>query len=242
MKKASRVLSLLMALCLCLCIVPHAYAAQSVGFSVESVTAQTGGTARVRILMKNSPGIVNLRLHVSYDAQKLTLTDAEAGDLAGVSFGPTTGKPFTLSWTDAIHPAVTGDAVVATLVFSVKESATGSAALMLSCDAEDVFDSNFDNVPYTLSSGSVSVSASHSAQIISVSRTSGGASAVVSCFTQNATVYCAAYDKYGRMTRVGSKPAVNGQNTYTFSVGTAHSVKVFVLDGGFRPLCEGKSG
>ena len=72
--------------------------------SGNTLVTAADGTARVRVLMKNSPGIVNLKLRLAYDPEKLSLTGYEAGDLSGLSFGPDTANPFTFSWTGTRRP------------------------------------------------------------------------------------------------------------------------------------------
>ena len=239
LRKTIQTAALLFALILSLA--PHSCAAQPVRFSVESAAAEAGGTVRVRILMKDSPGIINLRLRASYDTEKLTLAGTEAGSLSGVTFGPMSNTPLVISWTDAIHDAVTGEAVVAVLVFRVSGAASGEAAISLTCEADDVFNSNFDNAPYTLSGGTVAIGGVHgSTQITSVTRTSTGTTARVSGAASGMYIICAAYDAGGRMTGVEILAAGSG-DTYTFSIRGEAGVKVFVADAAFRPLCASKS-
>ena len=83
--------------------------------------------------------------------------------------------------------------------------------------------------------------AARKTQIISVSKTASGTSVAIFCSDANATVFCASYDVSGKMTDIESKPVSLGQNTYNFSFTTANSVKAFVLDAGYRPLCESGS-
>ena len=238
-----RIQTLILFFAILLTLAPQAHAAQSVRFSAETVTAKAGDTVRVRILMNDSPGIINLRLRVSYDTEKLTLTQAETADLPGVTFGPVSNTPFIISWTDAIHDALTGNAAVAVLVFQVTGGASGEAAVTLSSEADDIFNSDFENVPYTLTGGGVRItSAQSSTEIVSVTKTSSGTTAVLSNVTDGLKIICSAYDANGKMTGVEIRSSAAGNNTYSFSFTGAGSVRVFVVDTAFRPVCGSKSG
>ena len=78
-------------------------------------------------------------------------------------------------------------------------------------------------------------------QIINASKTASGTSVTIFCSDANATVFCASYDVNGRMIGIESKPVSLGQNACNFSFTTANSIKVFVLDAGYKPLCESES-
>ena len=75
-------------------------------------------------------------------------------------------------------------------------------------------------------------------KFVSVSRTAGGVSAVVSCGVSGARVMCAAYGADGRLLGTEAKPVTVGESSYTLSVGAADHIRVFMLDADFRPLCE----
>ena len=81
-----------------------------------------------------------------------------------------------------------------------------------------------------------------SAQIISVAHTTAGTNAVIYCSAPDAVICCAAYDISGRMVDMKSQRIAIGQSSYTFTVGMADSVRVFVLDKDGCPLCESRSG
>ena len=78
-------------------------------------------------------------------------------------------------------------------------------------------------------------------QIISVSKRINSVRVTASCADADATIICAEYDTNGKMIGIESRPALIGQNTYDFSFPTAKNIKVFVLDAGFRPLCDSAS-
>lgn len=81
-------------------------------------------------------------------------------------------------------------------------------------------------------------------EIKSVKKTAKGVTATVLCRVEGGTVLCAAYAEDGRMTAVQSSAAVKNPKAqnYQFSLDkeACDSVKIFLLDGQSRPLCEGK--
>lgn len=127
-------------------------------FVVDNVTAREGEEFTVAIRTQNNSGIVSFKLKVAYDADVLELVSAVGKDFANMSFSPLTNNPFILNWVDAINPDNTTDGVVALLTFRVKEGAAmGTTDVTLSYDAEDVYDTDFNNVSFRVVNGTVTV-------------------------------------------------------------------------------------
>lgn len=126
-------------------------------FAVDSVTAREGEEFTVAIRTLRNSGIVSMKLKVGYDADVLELVSVAEQDFAGLSFGSFANNPFIINWVDAIHPDNTTDGVMALVTFRVKEGATGTAAITLTYEAEDVYDQNYDNVAFRVENGSVTV-------------------------------------------------------------------------------------
>ena len=139
-------------------------------FSVGSAEAKLGDTIVIPVSVENNPGIVSLKLAVSYDSAVLELASVEVGDFVvaeqdGVtvgspSFGPIENNPFTINWVDAL---ATGNnktnGVVANLTFKVKEDAAeGATEISVSYNPNDVFDTNYENVTFECKAGIVTVS------------------------------------------------------------------------------------
>ena len=97
-----------------------------------------------------------------------------------------------------------------------------------------------NGIDFAVVNGAVTVGAEPT-EIRSVLRTDSGATAAVACSDASASVLCAAYDASGRMLRVASQSVRAGENSYAFSLGSAASVRVFVLKNGV-PLCTSYSG
>ena len=67
-------------------------------------------------------------------------------------------SPFTVSWFSANSEDETANGTLATLTFIVKENAnTGTYPITVSYNAENVFDSAFDNIEFAVDNGSVTV-------------------------------------------------------------------------------------
>ena len=138
----------------------EAVAAGTVISAVEltSVSGRAGQEVRVEVRLRNNPGIISIRLGVSYDTSRLTLKNVAVKDLADVSFGPLNNQPFTLSWLDAIHGDMTQDSVLAVLTFVVAEDAPeGSIPITISYDPEDLYNSQWENVDFAVVDGAVRV-------------------------------------------------------------------------------------
>ena len=159
MKK--RILSLALTLLLLISAVPH-FAAFAVGnaptFVAGTTEGKPGDTVTVTVSTVNNPGIVSMRVDVGYDANVLELTGIAGQDYAGTTFGPLTANPIAVNWFDAINPNNTTNGVVAVLTFKIKDDApVGDTAITLSHNAEDVYDSDFNNVAFEAENGKVTV-------------------------------------------------------------------------------------
>ena len=140
-------------------------------FVVGNAAAKAGETIVVPVSIANNPGIVSLKLAVAYDPAVLELIEATAGDfivaeqenvtVASPSFGPLE-NPFIINWIDALageNNTQTG--VVANLTFKIKEGATGTTEISVSAKANDVFDKDYENVPFLCTAGVVTVKPPH---------------------------------------------------------------------------------
>ncbi len=127
-------------------------------FFVNTAKGKVGDTVEVTVSLKNNPGIVSMKVDVSYDESVLELVKIEGGDYDSTSFGPTTSNPIAVNWFDTLNPNNTTNGTLATLTFKIKEGATlGDTEITLSYDAEDVYDFDFENVYFATESGKITV-------------------------------------------------------------------------------------
>ncbi len=116
-------------------------------FVVDDVKACYGKTFTVAIRTRNNPGVVSYRLNVHYDSDLLELVSAEEGAFAGITFGPTTANPFTMTWCDTVHPDNTSDDVVVYLTFRAKEGVDPTeTSISLTYDLDDVYNTAWESV------------------------------------------------------------------------------------------------
>ena len=147
-KMKNRFIAAICACCLALCCfaVP-VQAAGAVTLSCETVTASAGETASIDISIENNNNATCIYFAVEYDASKLTLEGcSDAGAVAsGATINTDIAGIVYYVW-DALNP-VSGDGVLMTLNFTVKESAEDMADVSIVMDGMDapiVADINFN--------------------------------------------------------------------------------------------------
>lgn len=126
---------------------------------VENVSAMPGSTIKVKIDLKNNPGLASLKFDVSYD-DVLTLTNVEFNSEYGSYVtAPTPYKnPQTISMISPLADvSVSGN--FCTLTFTVSENVEDnySAAVNVSYDTDDVFNSAYESVDLNVVCGGVKV-------------------------------------------------------------------------------------
>lgn len=102
------------------------------GITVETVDAEQGENVFVKVDITNNPGIIALKLNLSYDPAALTLVGAVDGELIGDAlFTNAYANPFTMTWNEGdaeVNNTSTGTLV--TLEFQVKEDAAAGATVV----------------------------------------------------------------------------------------------------------------
>lgn len=126
---------------------------------VESVSAMPGSTVKVKIDLKNNPGLSSLKFNVNYD-EVLTLTNVEFNSEFGAYVtAPTPYKnPQTISMISPLaNVSVSGN--FCTLTFTVSKEAEDNyyANVSISYDPDDVFNADYDGVDISVIGGSVRV-------------------------------------------------------------------------------------
>lgn len=114
-----------------------------------------GENAFVHIKLENVKELASLALTVTWD-ERLTLDLADYAKLSGLKNLPdnddwsTIGNSFTFNWV-ALEPenAISGDFTFVTLVFITPDE-SGTYPLTITANQENIFDSNDQNVPFTI--------------------------------------------------------------------------------------------
>lgn len=127
--------------------------------SVESVVARPGDCVQVKIDIANNPGIASLKFNVDYD-DYLTLTNVEFNSAFGsyVTAPTPYNNPQSLSMISPLSD-VNSNGTFATLTFKISDNAPSDyvADIILTYDADDVFNADFENVPLNVVNGYVEI-------------------------------------------------------------------------------------
>ena len=138
-------------------------------FLVGSAAAKAGETVTIPVSITKNPGIVSMKMTISYDESVLELIEATAGDfvvdeqenvtVSSPSFGPIGGGIFTINWVDALATEnVTKTGVIANLTFKVKEDAAeGDYNVFITFNENDIFDKDYVNMPFNGTEGTITV-------------------------------------------------------------------------------------
>ena len=129
-------------------------------FEITGATAKAEETVTLDLSIKNNPGITSFRVYIDYPEDALTLTDVEFKDLFS---GRASGKnsltsPYNVLWFSADSADENCNGIIATLTFTVKENtAAGDYPITLTCSADDIFNSQFEDVSFAAVSSTVKV-------------------------------------------------------------------------------------
>ena len=137
---------------------PQKEIGNSPAFVVSDAKGKPGQTVEITVSVANNPGIISAALDVTYDRDKLRLTEVKDAELlAKPTFSQSTEKyPYYISWNDALASKNnTGNGTLVTLTFEILKGASGEAEVGLSFDPDNVFDYDLNNVAFKAFSGFV---------------------------------------------------------------------------------------
>ena len=129
----------------------------------ENVSAVSGSTIDVPIVISDNPGIVGMTLTVKYDTSALRLTGVKDGSILGDAFHkPEFKSPYTLSWAnDTATQNFTDNGTIATLEFSVNDNAEKGKSypieLSYNYDNYDIYDKDLNLVKFSVENGQIYV-------------------------------------------------------------------------------------
>ncbi len=171
---------IIMALMMCCCIIPAGISVTAAAetatvaetyteptVSVSSASVEAGSTFTLNVELHNNPGIATMRLAISYDNTKLSLTSAsDAGVLGSFSCSTSTSQPYILYW---FNPAATSNytvnGTIATLTFSVINDVKKGNTFPVSVSAistNDILNKDVEPVEFDTVAGSVTITKSGS--------------------------------------------------------------------------------
>ena len=140
-----------------------AFAESAPAFSVGTASAKAGETVQVPVCIADNSGIVALKVMISYDADVLTFTGAENGNLFSggeVMFGnDITANPYNLLWIDPLSTTdYTDNGTFAVLHFTIRADApAGDTAITIAYESGSTFDADLDEVTFATQNGTVTV-------------------------------------------------------------------------------------
>lgn len=127
-------------------------------FVVENVSGKAGDRVNVKISVKNNPGITALQLKVKYSAKDLELASIKNGGLFddAITHSKLDKNPIIISWYSSNSEDESANGCLATLKFKILNGAANSK-ISISYDEDNVFNSEFSNVKFNTTDGTVSV-------------------------------------------------------------------------------------
>ena len=129
-------------------------------FVADSVKITRGKEFTLNVRVTNNPGIIAAKLEIGYDPQVLELIEAIPGEFSDLSFGPTDQNPLTVIWDDSLNPNNTTNGVFVSLRFKAKDGIEPqTTAVTVAYEAENVFNSSYENVAFDAVNGAVTVTA-----------------------------------------------------------------------------------
>lgn len=134
-------------------------AGTSARISISSAYGKVGETVSLNVSMSGNPGIIALRLQISYDAKYVRLVKANDGGILGDStatFGNDYGaNPFTMLWEDPLSPSNhTTNGVIATLDFKIAATPPKSGT-EVKINITDALDFDLNSVKFSATSGRI---------------------------------------------------------------------------------------
>lgn len=162
MKTQLKILSAFLVIIMCITVFPFSVFAvdsSNMSLTVETVSAKPGETVKVKIDLKNNPGISSLKFGVYYDTV-LTLSNVDLSeDFGSYITTPTPYKnPQTISMISPMKD-VKVDGTFATLTFKTKKDIkdTYHAKIWIKYDNDEIFNQKYTNIPLEVINGEVTI-------------------------------------------------------------------------------------
>lgn len=148
---------------------------------IRAEQALPGRSVDVAIVLENNPGIVAMKLELSYDDTYLTLKKVNDMGVLGTYFGETndlTDNPYTLCWADLeTETDIAVNGTIAVLTFDIaKDAPEGEYAIELSYNNElyEIMNVGLEPVDFLLEEGGIKVGPKATISIESVPAKAGG--------------------------------------------------------------------
>ena len=223
-----------------------AAAAAKPNVSIQCVSAESGETVSVAVILSRNTGFADLSLEIEYDAAALQLVKVEQNTAVGGNF--TTSEhpfqqPYVLNWVATSNNTFNG--TLAVLRFQISTDAAGEYPITISyykgmngdyIDGDDVnYNQDFEPLHLTYSAGKITVEEPET----QITVTLGGKTEVLSAkHALTGQICVAGYRENGQLCSVKFYPAAE-KITASVDPGAIRA-KVFWLDSS-RPVCAAKT-
>lgn len=222
-----------------------AAAAAKPNVSIQCVSAESGETVSVAVILSRNTGFADLSLEIEYDAAALQLVKVEQNTAVGGNF--TTSEhlfqqPYVLNWVATSNNTFNG--TLAVLYFQISVEAVGKYPITISyykgmngdyIDGDDVnYNQDFEPLHLTYSAGKITVEEPET----QITVTLGGKTEVLSAkHALTGQICVAGYRENGQLCSVKFYPAAE-KIAASVDPGAIRA-KVFWLDSS-RPVCAAK--
>lgn len=129
-------------------------------FEVGTAQGKPGDTVEIPIFVKNNPGVSSIKLSVSYDKDKLGLSNA----MVNIQQGTITNSPnwdaypYILNWVAGTSNYTVSEFTFATLTFSILENTTpGYANIKIEYDPDDIYNVSYETIIFTAQNGGITI-------------------------------------------------------------------------------------
>ena len=144
------------------CITLHASAEGTPTFAIGTADAQAGETVDIPILIENNPGIIALRVTVTFDPGVLTLQNVTNESLFSEGVftpgGSYNTASYNILWENGTGENATANGTFATLTFLVAEDApVGDTAISVSYSPSSTFNRDLNEVTFDTRAGAVTI-------------------------------------------------------------------------------------
>lgn len=213
---------------------------------IQCVSAESGETVSVAVILSRNTGFADLSLEIEYDAAALQLVKVEQNTAVGGNF--TTSEhlfqqPYVLNWVATSNNTFNG--TLAVLYFQISVEAVGKYPITISyykgmngdyIDGDDVnYNQDFEPLHLTYSAGKITVEEPET----QITVTLGGKTEVLSAkHALTGQICVAGYRENGQLCSVKFYPAAE-KITASVDPGAIRA-KVFWLDSS-RPVCAAKT-
>lgn len=126
-------------------------------FTVGEKTAAPGGKVEIPVHVTQNPGFAGALFELEYDDKALTLTEVARGKLLSNGSWNVSIEKHTVQWYDSTGN-MADEGLLFTLKFAVAaDAAVGDHGVNMSIKAENLTDYDFQNVPFEITNGKVTV-------------------------------------------------------------------------------------